>query len=216
MKKYINYKIKFFYRMKNKIALGLLMVSIVVLLSSCAKVPQAELDAVNAAIEDARTNGADVFLPAEFAALQDSLNAINQLVEAKKGKLFGSFKDVSAKIAELTTAAATVKGNVDARKTEVKSEIDNLMVEVTKLIGEAKGLVNVAPKGKEGAAAVDAIKTEIGVVETSVSEAAAKLQAGDLMGTLDQLKAAKDKVNGAVTELKTAFEKAGKALPKLQ
>jgi len=191
------------------------MVSIVVLLSSCAKVPKAELDAVNAAIEDARTSGADVYLPAEFAALQDSLNAINQLVEAKKGKLFGSFKDVSAKIAELTTAAATVKGNVDARKAEVKNEIDNLMVEVTKLIGEAKGLVNVAPKGKEGAAAVDAIKTEIGVVETSVSEAVAKLQAGDFMGTLDQLKAAKDKVNGAITELKAAFQKAGKALPKL-
>lgn len=193
--------------MKNKFVLGFVVISFVVLLSSCAKVPQAELDAVNAAIEDARTNGADVYLPGEFAALQDSMNVINQMVEAQKGKLFGSYKAVSAKIAELTSTAATVKGNVETRKVEVKNEIDTLMVEVTKLVGEAKGLVAIAPKGKEGAAAVDAIKTEIGVVETAVNEATAKLQSGDLMGTLDQLKAGKEKITAVTTELNDVIAK---------
>jgi hypothetical protein len=201
--------------MKNKFVLGFVVISVVVMLSSCAKVPQAELDALNAAIEDARTNGADVYLPADFAAMQDSMNAINQMVEAQKGKLFGNFKAVSAKIAELTATAATVKGNVETRKVEVKNEIDNLMVEVTSLVGQAKGLVAVAPTGKEGRPAVEAIKTEIGVVETALNEAAAKLQAGDLIGTLDQLKAAKEQVNAKIEELKGVFAKVGKALPKI-
>ncbi len=184
------------------------MISFVVMLTSCGKAPQAELDALTAAIEDARTNGADVFLPAEFAALQDSMNVINQLVEEQKGKLFGNYKNVTAKVAELTATAATVKGNIEAKKEAVKGEVDNLMVEVTTLVGQAKGLVARAPKGKEGAAAVEAIKTEIGVVETAVSEAAGKLTAGDLMGTLDQLKAAKEKITSITDELKKVFEKA--------
>lgn len=193
--------------MKNKFVLGFVMISVVVMLSSCAKVPQAELDALNAAIEDARATGADVFLPTEFAAMQDSLNAINTMVEEQKGKMFGNFKAVSAKVAELTATAATVKGNVETRKVEVKNEIDTLMVEMSTLVGEAKGLVAQAPKGKEGAAAVEAIKTEIGVVETAVTEAAGKLANGDLMGTLDQLKAAKDKVTAITTELNDVIAK---------
>jgi hypothetical protein len=193
--------------MKNKFVLGFVMISFVVMLSSCAKVPQAELDALTAAIEDARAAGADVFLPVEFAALQDSMNAINTMVEEQKGKLFGNFKAVSGKIAELTATATTVKDNVEARKVEVKDEIDNLMVEVSTLVGEAKGLVAKAPRGKEGAAAVEAIKTEIGVVETAISEATGKLESGDLMGTLDQLKAAKEKVTAITTELTDVIAK---------
>jgi hypothetical protein len=43
--------------MKNKFVNAFVMFSVVVLLSSCAKVPQAEIDAAVAAIEDARSTG---------------------------------------------------------------------------------------------------------------------------------------------------------------
>jgi len=202
--------------MKNRFLVSFVVISFVVLLSGCAKVPQAELDAVNAAIEDARTNGADVYLPGEFAALQDSMNVINQLVEEQKGKLFKSYKVVKAKIATLTAAAATTKTNVEAKKIEVKKEIDALTVEVTGLVATAKAYVAKAPRGKEGAAAVDAINTEVGNLETGLTqEIPAKVTAGDLMGALDWLKASKEKVNGIITELTAAYEKAGRKLPKI-
>jgi hypothetical protein len=202
--------------MKNRFLVSFVVISFVVLLSGCAKVPQAELDGVNAAIENARTDGADVYLPGEYAALQDSMNVINQLVEEQKGKLFKSYKVVKAKVANLTAAAATVKGNVETKKVEVKAEIDALTVEVTGLVATAKAYVAKAPRGKEGAAAVDAINTEVGNIETGLTqEIPAKLTAGDLMGALDWLKATKEKVNGIITELTAAYEKAGKKLPKL-
>jgi hypothetical protein len=202
--------------MKNRFLVSFVVISFVVLLSGCAKVPQAEIDAVNAAIEDARTAGADVYLPTEFAALQDSMNVINQMVEAQKGKLFKSYKPVIAKIGVLTTAAATVKGDVETKKVQVKQEIDTLTVEVTKMVGDAKTLVAKAPRGKEGAAAVEAINTEVTGFETALTqELPAKLTAGDLMGALDQLKSIKGKVENVTNELKAAYEKAGKALPKL-
>ena len=202
--------------MKNRFLVSFVVISFVVLLSGCAKVPQAEIDACNAAIENARTAGADVYLPGDFKALQDSMNVVNQLVEGQKGKLFKSYKAVSAKLATLTAAAGTVKGNVEVKKAEVKKEIDTLTVEVTGLLAKAKAYVAKAPRGKEGAAAVEAINTEVGNLDKALTtDIPGKVTAGDLMGALDQLKAAKEKVNGIITELTAAYEKAKKALPKV-
>jgi hypothetical protein len=202
--------------MKNRLLFSFAVISFVVLLSGCAKVPQTEIDAVNAAIEDARTAGADVYLPGEYTALQDSMNVINQLVEEQKGKLFKSYKVVKAKIATLTAAAATTKGNVETKKIEVKKEIDALTVEVTALVAQAKVFVAKAPRGKEGAAAVAAINTEVGNIETGLTQdIAAKVAKGELMPALDWLKATKEKVNGIIAELTAAYEKGGKKLPKI-
>ena len=55
------------------------------------KIPQAEIDATNAAIEAAKTAEAAVYVPAEFAAVQDSLNAIMADITAQKSKLFKKF-----------------------------------------------------------------------------------------------------------------------------
>ncbi|MFZ5430891.1 MAG: hypothetical protein ACOZDD_11715 [Bacteroidota bacterium] len=193
--------------MKNKFAFALVMFSFVVLLSSCSKVPQAELDAATAAIEDARTNGADLYVPAEFAALQDSLNAVNELIEARKGKMFANFGEVKTKLAQITELSAAVKTNAETRKAEVQAEVDAVMAEVNTLIAEAKNLVANAPKGKEGKAAVDAISAEITTVEAAAAEATALVEQGKWIEALDKLKAAKEKVSAVNTELQTVIEK---------
>ena len=77
--------------MKNKILMGLAVIAMVAVLSSCGKKPQAEIDAANAAIEAAKTAEAAVYVPAEFAAVQDSLNAVMADITAKESKLFKKF-----------------------------------------------------------------------------------------------------------------------------
>jgi hypothetical protein len=105
--------------------------------------------------------------------------------------------------------------NDETKKIEVKKVIDTLTVEVTNLITVAKTLVAKAPRGKEGAAIVDIINTEVANFETAINqEIPAKLTAGNLRGTLDQLKAIKNELNAVVDELKSAYEKANRALPK--
>lgn len=193
--------------MKNKFAFAILMFSVIVLLSSCAKVPQSELDAAKAAIEDARASGADLYVPAEFNAMQDSLNAVNALIEARKGKMFASFADVKTKLAQINEMSLTVKANTETRKAEVQAEVDALMAEVSTLVAEAKSLVANAPKGKEGKAAVDAIAAEIATVETATTEATALVEQGKWIEANDKLKAAKEKVTAISTELQTVIDK---------
>lgn len=193
--------------MKNKFALAFVMFSVVVLLSSCSKVPQVELDAAKAAIEETRALGADLYVPAEFNALQDSLKAINELIEARKGKLFASFSEVKTKLAQITEQSVAVKASAETRKAEVQAEVDAMMTEVNTLVTEAKTLVASAPKGKEGAAAVEAISAEIAAVEASVTEATSLVEQGKWIEALDKLKASKEKVGAVKTELETVIAK---------
>ncbi|HAX95328.1 MAG TPA: hypothetical protein DCY35_02210 [Prolixibacteraceae bacterium] len=193
--------------MKNKIALAFVMLSAVVLLSSCSKVPQAELDAATVAIEEARTLQADLYLPAEFNAIQDSMNSINAAIEANKGKMFANFSEVKTKLAQVTEMTAALKANTETRKAEVQAEVDAVMTEVNTLISDAKTLVASAPKGKEGKAAVDAISTEIAAVEASAAEATTLVEQGKWIEALDKLNAAKEKVTAVKTELETVIAK---------
>lgn len=192
--------------MKKNFAFVIVLFSFV-LLSSCSKVPQAELDAAKAAIEDARASGADLYATAEFNALQDSLNSVNVLIEASKGKMFASFADVKTKLAQINENSVAVKANAETRKAEIQAEVDVVMAEVNSLVVEAKNLVANAPKGKEGKAAVDAISAEITTVEAATVEATALVEQGKWIEALDKLNAAKGKVTAINAELQSVIEK---------
>jgi uncharacterized protein YicC (UPF0701 family) len=195
--------------MKNKILIGLAAIAMVAFLSSCGKAPQDKIDAVNAAIESAKTAQADVYVPAEFAAVQDSMKSIMTSVETQKSKLFKNFKDVTVKLDATLAAAQAVQTSAVTRKEEVKKEVEALMAGIKPVIEENKKLFARAPRGKEGAQVLEQMKSELATVEASVTEAQGMYDSGAYMDANNKLKAAKetaDKING---ELKDAMKKAG-------
>lgn len=194
--------------MKNKLFLGLAALSMsAILFTSCAKLPQAEIDAANAAINSAKAVQADLYVPANFVALQDSMNAVMVEVEAQKSKLFKKYTKVSEGLAGVTALAQEVKVQAVTRKEEVKVEATNTIAETTTLIATNRELLKKAPKGKEGAAALAAMKDELDAIEVAVAEATATFDAGDLLGALDKAKAAKDKATSINTELNDVIAK---------
>jgi len=188
--------------------------SMVVLLSSCGKVPQAEIDAANVAIEAAKTAGADVYVAADFAALTDSMRAVNEGVEAQNGKLFKNFGKVKEQLVVVNQMAADVKTKAEVRKEEVKQEVAALQTEVTDLVAQNNELITQAPKGKEGAAALEAIKADNTLIETSMGEVANLVAADQLMPALDKAKAAKEKAVSINTELNDVIAKYSKGKKK--
>jgi hypothetical protein len=198
--------------MKNKVLMGLAAIAMVAVLSSCGKKPQAEIDATNAAIAAAKTAEAAVYVPAEFAAVQDSMNAINADVAAQESKLFKKFGPAKAKLATTLTLANKVAADATAKKAEVKKEVETSITEIKTVIEENKTLITKAPKGKEGAAVLEQIKTEMATIEASVGEAQAMYDKGAYMDADNKIKAAKERAVGINTELKDAIAKVhGKA-----
>jgi hypothetical protein len=194
--------------MKNKILMGLAAVVMVAVLSSCGKKPQAEIDAANAAIEAAKTAEAAVYLPAEFAAVQDSLNAVMTDITAQESKLFKKFGPAKAKLVSIVTLANQVVTNTATKKEEVKGEVANLMTSIKTVIEENGKLIPKLPRGKEGAAVIEQIKADVATVDAAVVEAQGLFDKGSYMDALNKIKAANEKAVALNTEVKEALTKA--------
>jgi uncharacterized protein YicC (UPF0701 family) len=193
--------------MKNKVLMGLAAIVMVAVLSSCGKKPQAEIDATNAAIEAAKTAEAPVYLPAEFAAVQDSMNAIMADVAAQESKLFKKFGPAKVKLEATLALANQVAANAAVKKEEVKKETEASMTAIKAVITENLDLMKKAPRGKEGAAVLEQIKTEMATIEASVVEAQGLYDKGSYMDALNKVKAANERAVGINTELKDAIAK---------
>lgn len=195
-------------KMKKRVLMGLAIISMVVVLTSCGKKPQVEIDAVNAAIESAKTAGAAIYLPAEFAALQDSLNAVMTDITAKESKMFKNFKPEIARLGEVTALANTITGNVAAKKEEVKAEVTNMMASIKTVIDENALLIPKLPRGKGGAAVIEQIKADVATVDAAVVEAQGLFDKGSYMDAMNKIKAAKEKADGLNAEVKEVLTKA--------
>lgn len=194
--------------MKNKILVGLSAIMIAAMFMGCAKVPQVEIDAANAAIESAITAGADKYLPDEFAAVKDSLNAVMEAIELQKSKTFAKYDDAKVKLASVTTMATDLVGKTEARIAELKAEVPTKLEEVAALVKETKQLILKAPKGKEGLAALNVMKSEIATAEASMNDVTSLLNSGDVLGASNKVNGLLEKLLSIKKELQDAIAKA--------
>ena len=194
--------------MKNRIVASIAFFGMTALiLSSCSKVPQAEIDAANAAIEQAKLAGAEVYVSEEFVALQDSMNSVLVNIESEGSKFIKTYASAKENLAGVTQFAGEVQQQAETRKEELKMEIQNMIAEVKTLIESNRQLILEAPRGKEGTSALIAIKGEVDAVETSINETSTLFEAGDYMICLDKAKAAKEKATAINSELSGVIAK---------
>lgn len=192
--------------MKSKLLLAIAIIG-VVLFSSCAKVPQVQIDAVTAAVDSVKSVGGDVFIPEVYQALTDSLTSAKAQVETEKAKWFPTYTKVKESLNLLSQTAFDALAKTEARKTELKAENDALVTEVKGLLVSNGELLKKAPKGKEGREALVAINADLELAGTTVTEVEALIVNGDILGANSKLKAVKEKVLSIKTELETAITK---------
>ncbi len=193
--------------MKKRVLMGVMYLAMVALLLGCGKEPVAQIDAVKAAVEAAKTAQADVYLQADYSALRDSLNAVLANIETQKSKLFKSFGAVKPKLDQVLAQAGEVAAKTGTKKEEVKREAEALMTEIRTVIEENKTLITKAPRGKEGQAVLEQIKAEMTAIEESLGETQGLLDKGAFMDALNRLRATNESAKGINTELKDAIAK---------
>src|SRR4030042_2537852 len=194
--------------MKITFVLGQLVLGLAIILSSCGKLPQAEIDAANAAVDSAKIAGADVYIADEFMAITDSLKSAMEKIEATKSKsMFRNYGEASKQLQEVKTLAVQAKENAIIKKNQVKEEVQNVLNEMSTLVTENKELIAKAPKGKEGKAALDEMKNELAVIETTITETGTLFENGDYITAMEKITAAKEKALSINNELKAAIAK---------
>ena len=194
---------------KNALLTIVALAGLALLFTSCAKLPEMEMNNAKAAVEAAKAAEADRYVPAEFRAVQDSLSAAMTEVENQKSKfvLFRSYKKVGVKFNNVVTLANTVKENAGIKKEEVKNEAQQTLAEANTLVAEVQELIVKAPKGKGGKEALEAIQSDLALVEASLAEVSTLINNGDYLTALDKGKAANEKAMSLKAELEEAIAK---------
>ena len=183
------------------------IVAVAAILGGCKKVPQAEMTAATAALEQAKAAQADIYLVADYMALQDSLNKINVSIESQKAKVFGSFKEPKQKLSQVSAQAGELVAKTETRKQEIKNEVAASQTTISEIMAENNQLIAMAPKGKEGKQALDAIASDMNMISSSVNEVPVLVENGDLLTAQTKVNAAHQKATEINTELKTVLEK---------
>jgi hypothetical protein len=188
--------------MKNRFKAILIPVAISTLvLTGCSKLPQVEIDAANAAIEEANSAGADLYVPELYIALQDSMSAVMIQAEAQDSKLIKNYSAVKESLEAVTMFAGEVKVQAEQRKEALKQEILSTIQEVKSLIETNRQLILEAPRGKEGTSALLAIKGELNSIESAINDATSMLENGEYLATQEKTTAAKAQAEAINAEL---------------
>ena len=195
--------------MKNLIS-SISVLSLLLLLISCAKVPQADVDAAKLSIEAAKKAGADRYAPASFQTAAYALRSGLAQVEGQNAKfaLFRNYVAAKTTLTSVTTLSNKAVEETTIRKEALKTEVTDAIAELTATIAADKELLAKAPKGKEGKLAIEAIGLEIRVIETVLTEVSAGLTNKENILTLsEKVKPAVKKAKAINTELTEVIAK---------
>lgn len=178
-----------------------------ILATSCGKMPQEKIDATKAAVEVAKTAQADIYMSTEFTALQDSLAAVMQAVDAENAKSMKKFDALTVKLDALTAQATEMAAAVPARKDAMKVEVESTLAIAKAGIEATNVMLAKVAKAKATKAVAEEVTPEMATITTTVTEVEASL-AGDVnfAQVLEQLNAANQaiaNINAKLTEATT-------------
>ena len=185
-------------------------ISAVMLIAGCAQVPQEAIDSASIVIGDAETQEADVFAPELFSAAQDSFDSAQAEIELQNGK-FALTRNYDRAAQLLVSAAQLARESAEVgvvRKQEMVTETENLLVQATETAAVARGLLNRAPRGKEGRSALMAITADIDSLGPAFTEVEELLSQGDVKAANERIQAALSRAEGLKQELQQAIDKA--------
>lgn len=196
--------------MKKQVLIVVAAIAMVFMATSCQKAPQEQIDAAKAAVESVKATQAELYVPAEYAALQDSMSTIMAAIEVQNSKTFKNYDAIKLQLDGVTAAANQVSANATAAKEQIKADTEQHLVATNLILEENRSLMTVAPKGKEGAAVLAEIEKEMVLIEGAIAEVTQLLATGDYFAAQTKAMAAKENAMAINTELNEAIAKVKK------
>ncbi len=201
-----------FIKMKKRFLGSIAILGIALLgFTSCEKMPEAEIQQAQVAIDSAKAVGADIYLAEEFAGVQDTMKVAMEKIEEQNSKWFKKYSVAKAKLVVAATMAGEIKEKTIVRKEELKAEIAQVYAETKAILDEDTQLLAKAPKGKGGAAIIEEIKNDIATTTEWIETANTDIKDTEYLVVLGKMNAAKEKALSIKAELTEAIEKVSAA-----
>ena len=180
-------------------------VAVVALLAfGCApKLPQAEVDAANAAFNDAKTAQADVYAADAFKTASAANDTLQSDLSSK------SFAKAKTDAKALQDASTAAKSAVDAGKVAMKTSIDAAVADLgAELPVVQKELAKAAKAGKKAKVDVKSYKTLAADMKSGLADVKTAEDAGNIADANAKVAALKATLDDAKAKLEAAGFKA--------
>lgn len=196
--------------MKNLLKVSVLGLLVVFLFTSCAKMPEQEMNDARAAIEATTKEGADIYAAEGLKKLKDDLSAATDEVATQSKKFFKNYGNSKKMLAKVKEDAEALKATIPGLKEKAKNDAIAVLNEAKAVLDEAKALVEKAPKGKGTRADIEAFKADLKGLDDLLSGTQQKIDGEDYFGASDTAKTIKEKAAGISDQIKKAMEKVKK------
>ena len=186
--------------------------ALLVVVVGCAKPPTDKVTAAEKAVADARDSGAQQYMPEDFAKLESLLASAKSEIAVQENKMafLRDYGKGEQTLATIPTEAARVATESGKKKEEAKNAALQAQQTAQAAVKAAQELIGQAPAGKDRAA-LEAVKSDVDGVNTSLGEVQAAIDKGDYQAAQSKAKAIQDKAQALATEIQTAIDKVNAA-----
>ncbi|RJQ45949.1 MAG: DUF4398 domain-containing protein [Nitrospiraceae bacterium] len=184
-----------------------LALTMLVVLTSCAKQPTQEMNDTKAGIDAVIAEGGDKYANEEVKQLNDQLTAAMDEVKVQDGKFFKNYDKAKEMLAKVKGSADALKAEIPARIEKAKNDAMAALEAAKTAVTDAKAMLAKAPKGKGTKADIEAMRADIAGIEASLAEVQTMIDGQDYLGALDKANGIKDKAAEVSGQITAAMEK---------
>ncbi|MGD2155184.1 MAG: hypothetical protein PVG79_18100 [Gemmatimonadales bacterium] len=177
--------------------------------AACAKSPQAEVDAAQAALDSAKAAEAAEYAPESLTAAEDAMAKLDAEIQAQQGRffMFRSYDQAKLDAQAAVEAARVAATDAVAAKERARVAASEVLTHANALLSEVSQMLAVAPAGKGTAMDIAALRGDLQSASQILQEAQQAFDAG-------RYNEATAKATGAVAateEVRAAIEQARQA-----
>lgn len=178
----------------------------VVMVVGCSKPPQQELDAVNAAMDEARAAEASNYATDSYQAAEDAKAQLEAELKAQEEKfaLFRSYSRAKELAAEAEAKAEQAASDAAAGKARAMDEATMGIADATSALEAARAALNKAPRGKGTQADLAMMSSDLDGVASTIEEAQAAFDAGSYLEAKSKAEAAMSSANTVLADVEAA------------
>ena len=193
---------------KTRVVVSLIFLGLALLIAGCAKPPQEQVDAAKQALVNAQQAGALDYAQPALKSAEDAVAALDAELQAqqKKFALFRSYKNASQLAATAKTAGETAVSDANAGKEKARGEAEAAIAQAKTALTDAQSAIATAPAGKGSQMDIEAMRSDLTGVETSIAEADRLYQEGTYIQAKSRADAAMQSAMGVKTSIDQAKE----------
>jgi hypothetical protein len=176
----------------------------VLLVTSCAKPPDAQIQQAGAALEAAEAAGAQKYAPDAWNRAKQAMEGLNAELSAQdqRFRLFRNFNSARTLAEEATNAANQAKTEADKKKAQLRTDITKMVADVKSSLQSARTQLSGLPR----TAAVNTanLRSRLDAAEGLLDKAQSEMVAERFDSAMASAGAARDSVVGVLRAIEQA------------